>query len=108
VVKNILSLVLLRDFRAAVAQKYGVTAWIEFFCLPIRTGDRTRSIKGGWFPDQANECNVCSVEVVQLLTSNYCSLQTQNSHVGSRAVLVRRNADVAQLLEIRKSGNSDA
>jgi len=40
--------------------------------------------------------------------SNYCSLQTQNSHVGSRAVLVRRNADVAQLLEIRKSGNSNA
>jgi hypothetical protein len=40
--------------------------------------------------------------------SNYCSLQTQNSHVGSRAVLVQHNADVGQLLEIRKSGNSDA
>jgi len=35
-------------------------------------------------------------------------LQTQNSHVASRTVLVRHKADVVHLPEIRKSGNSDA
>jgi hypothetical protein len=43
------------------------------------------SIKGGWFLTSWTN-NIRSVLWVQLLTLNHCSVQTQNSHVSSRAI----------------------